>query len=101
MILRNLPPYITIDESQYIILREKGLSYVDAYEQSITINYEKALEYSADKMIENKDWYGKQTEILTSDSFQQTMENIGNKLLDFFKELVGEDTENTEEGESA
>ena len=99
MLTRNTPDYYHFDAEKYINLREQGYSYLDAYNQSIDINLEEGMGHIGDKMNDNKDWYKENIEILTSDSFQETLNNIGENFGGFLGELFG-NLETDTEGDS-
>lgn len=89
MIERSVPDYANFDRDKFIAYRESGLSYTEAYNKSIDIDYAKGFESIADSMKEHGDWYKKMYDTFTSDSFQETFQNIANDLGNFFGELFG------------
>lgn len=104
MIESTTPDYYHFDRDKFISLREKGIGYLDAYNQSISINYSEGVDYITGKMDENKSWYEKTYKDLTSDDMMTSLENFTNHFTEMFKELFGDlmdssDSSNTE-GES-
>ena len=89
MIERSVPDYANFDREKFIAYRESGLSYTEAYNKSIDIDYAKGFESIAGSMKEHGDWYKKMFDTFTSDSFQETFQKIADDLGNFFGELFG------------
>ena len=86
MIERGLPSYVTFDKEKYLALREAGYSYLDACEKTQTIDYEKATTEMTN-MESKLAPYLNNLESNEPNTFQESVDNIKNSWVEFWKEL--------------
>lgn len=89
MLERSLPDYVDFDKELFLSLREAGYSYLQACEKSQKIDYSKAMDSIGSNIENNKDWFDETYKEMQSESFQESLKNLNEKISKFLQELTG------------